>query len=186
MYIIGIHAHCTLTVLHGLDCPGGLPIVLECVYYVLSVHDYVAACALELIAGFRCVCRALPKPFTSNVSHSTCILYYSLSCIYRRAFETPRRLVTQRRYKKIVCESPSENAWSTIEILVHYDTSAIKNFLTSVSLQHELKASDVITLVKKTFFARVSYKFFITTCENADFRTQSMRKSEFYTRNDIR
>ena len=46
-----------------------------------------------------------------------------------------------------------------IEItIVHYATSAMKRFLTSVSLQHEPKASDVITLVKKTFFARVSYE----------------------------
>ena len=36
--------------------------------------------------------------------------------------------------------------------------SAMKRFLTSVSLQHEPKASNVITLVKKTFFARVSYE----------------------------
>ena len=43
-------------------------------------------------------------------------------------------------------------------VIVHYDTSAMKCFLTSVSLQHEPKASDVITLVKKTFFARVSYE----------------------------
>ena len=34
----------------------------------------------------------------------------------------------------------------------------MKRFLTSVSLQHEPKASDVITLVKKTFVARVSYE----------------------------
>ena len=34
----------------------------------------------------------------------------------------------------------------------------MKRFLTSVSLQYEPKASDVITLVKKTFFARVSYE----------------------------
>ena len=34
----------------------------------------------------------------------------------------------------------------------------MKRFLTSVSLQHEPKASDVITLVKKTFFARESYE----------------------------
>ena len=49
---------------------------------------------------------------------------------------------------------------SAIELMliVHYDTSAIKNFLASVSLQDEPKASDVITLVKKTFFARVSYE----------------------------
>ena len=38
-----------------------------------------------------------------------------------------------------------------VKIIVHYDTSAMKRFLTSVSLQHEPKASDVITLVKKTF-----------------------------------
>ena len=43
-------------------------------------------------------------------------------------------------------------------IIVHYATSAMKRFLTSVSLQHEPKASDLITLVKKTFFARVSYE----------------------------
>ena len=36
--------------------------------------------------------------------------------------------------------------------------STLQRFLTSVSLQHEPKASDVITLVKKTFFARVSYE----------------------------
>ena len=34
----------------------------------------------------------------------------------------------------------------------------MKRFLRSVSLQHEPKASDLITLVKKTFFARVSYE----------------------------
>ena len=46
-----------------------------------------------------------------------------------------------------------------IEKKVHYDTSAMKRFLTSVSLQHDPKASDVITLVKKKrFFARVSYE----------------------------
>ena len=42
--------------------------------------------------------------------------------------------------------------------IVHYATSAMKRFLTSVSLQHEPMVSDVITLVKKTFFARVSYE----------------------------
>ena len=46
----------------------------------------------------------------------------------------------------------------TREKIVHYATSAMKRFLTSVSLQHQPKASDVITLVKKTFFARVSYE----------------------------
>ena len=48
-------------------------------------------------------------------------------------------------------------------VIVHYATSAMKRFLTSVSLQHEPKASDVITLVKKTFFARVSYKILYHT-----------------------
>ena len=43
-------------------------------------------------------------------------------------------------------------------IIVHYDTSAMKRFPTSVSLQHEPKATDVITLVKKTFFARATYE----------------------------
>ena len=43
-------------------------------------------------------------------------------------------------------------------LIVHYDTSGMKSFLTSVSLQHEPKPSDVITLVKKTFFPRVSYE----------------------------
>ena len=42
---------------------------------------------------------------------------------------------------------------STHNLIVHYDTSAIKLFPTSVSLQHEPKASDVITLVKITFSA---------------------------------
>ena len=46
----------------------------------------------------------------------------------------------------------------SLYVIVHYATSAMKRFMTSVSLQHEPKASDVITLVKKTFFARVSYE----------------------------
>ena len=49
------------------------------------------------------------------------------------------------------------NLMSAKEI-VNYNTSVMKRFLTSVSLKHESKASDVITLVKKTFFARVSYE----------------------------
>ena len=46
--------------------------------------------------------------------------------------------------------------------IVHYDTSAMKRFLTSVSLQHEPKASDVITLVKKTFFRTSIVRNFIS------------------------
>ena len=70
--------------------------------------------------------------------------------------------------------------------IVYYDTSAIKLFLTSVSLQHEPRASDVITLVKKTFSHEYRTKFYITRCENADFRTRSVRKNAFYTRSDIK
>ena len=49
-------------------------------------------------------------------------------------------------------ETTSLNAFHDVYLIVHYDTSAMKLFLTSVSLQHEPKASDVITLFKKTFF----------------------------------
>ena len=47
-------------------------------------------------------------------------------------------------------------------LIVHYDTSAMKRFLTSVSLQHEPKASDVITLVKKTFHRTSIVRNFIS------------------------
>ena len=47
-------------------------------------------------------------------------------------------------------------------IIVHYATSAMKRFLTSVSLQHEPKASDVITLVKKTFVRMSIVRNFIS------------------------
>ena len=46
--------------------------------------------------------------------------------------------------------------------IVYYDTSAMKGFLTSVSLQHEPKASDVITIVKKTFFRTSIVRNFIS------------------------
>ena len=55
----------------------------------------------------------------------------------------------------------------------------MKRFLTSLSLQHEPKASDVITFVKKTFSHEYRTKFYITRCENADFCTRSVRKSAF-------
>ena len=53
-------------------------------------------------------------------------------------------------------------------LIVHYDTSAMKRFLTS----------DVITLVKKTSH-EYRTKFYITSCENAVLRTRSVRKSAF-------
>ena len=55
------------------------------------------------------------------------------------------------------------------KVIVHYATSAMKRFLTSVSLQHEPKASDVITLVKKTVFARVSYEILYHEVWNKNF-----------------
>ena len=64
--------------------------------------------------------------------------------------------------------------------IVHYATSAMKRFLTSVSLQHEPKASDVITLVKKTFFARVSYEILyheVWKCGKLHFHTRSEIKT---------
>ena len=39
----------------------------------------------------------------------------------------------------------------------------MKRFLTSVSLQHEPKASDVITLVKKTFFRTSIVMYYLST-----------------------
>ena len=49
-----------------------------------------------------------------------------------------------------------------VSTIVHYGTSAMNRFLTSVSLQHEPKASDVITLVKKTFFRTSIVRNFIS------------------------
>ena len=46
----------------------------------------------------------------------------------------------------------AREAWYKIS----YDTRAKNVFLTSVSLQHEPKASDVITLVRKRFIALVA------------------------------
>ena len=54
-----------------------------------------------------------------------------------------------------------KNIFTHIKI-VNYATSAMKRFLTSVSLQHEPKASDVITLVKKTFVRTSIVRNFIS------------------------
>ena len=64
-----------------------------------------------------------------------------------------------------VCETSTKRTkyiYIDVNIIVHYDTSAMKRFLTSVSLQHEPKASDVITLVKKTFFRTSIVRNFIS------------------------
>ena len=47
-------------------------------------------------------------------------------------------------------------------LIVHYDTSAMKRFLTSVSLQHEPKATDALTVAKKTFFRTSIVRNFIS------------------------
>ena len=70
--------------------------------------------------------------------------------------------------------------------IVHYDTSAMKRFLTSVSLQHEPKASDVITLVKKMFFRTSIVRNFIS--RGVKMRTsarQACVKPHLRTRSDI-
>ena len=62
-------------------------------------------------------------------------------------------------YRSVIRAVESMILWDLNRgLVVHYDTSAMKRFLASVSLQHEPKVSDVITLVNKTFFARVSYE----------------------------
>ena len=82
-----------------------------------------------------------------------------------------------------------------VSTIVHYDTSAMKRFLTSVSLQHESKASDVITLVKKTFVRTSIVRNFISrgvkirisareACVKPHLRTRSDKKvifKDFFT-----
>ena len=59
---------------------------------------------------------------------------------------------------------------------ISYDTRAKNIFLTSVSLQHEPKASDVITLVKKTFHRTrsVMYYFEEVCCLNLTFSQRKL------------
>ena len=72
------------------------------------------------------------------------------------------------------------------EKIVHYDTSAMKRFLTSVSLQHEPKASDVITLVKKTFFRTSIIRNFISRGVNMRISArEACVKPHLRTRSDI-
>ena len=81
-------------------------------------------------------------------------------------------------------------------LIVHYDTSAVKRFLTSVSLQHEPKASDVITLVKKTFVRTSIVQNFISrdvkmrisarfACVKPHLRTRSHIKVEKKVRKGV-
>ena len=77
-------------------------------------------------------------------------------------------------------------------VIVHYDTSAMNRFLTSVSLQHEPKASDSITLVKKTLFRKSIVRNFISrgvkmrisareACVKPHLRTRSDIKTSLYS-----
>ena len=66
-----------------------------------------------------------------------------------------------RRQNKLYFGRDNSIYVSVVKI-VHYDTSATKRFLTSVSLQHEPQASDVITLVKKTFVRTSIVRNFIS------------------------
>ena len=81
-------------------------------------------------------------------------------------------------------------------LIVHYDTSGMKRFLTSVSLQHEPQASDVIRLVKKTFFRTSIVRNFISrgvkmriyaglreACVKPHLRTRSDINIIFYGKN---
>ena len=71
--------------------------------------------------------------------------------------------------------------------IVHYDTSAMKPFLTSVSLQHEPKTSDVITLVKKTFFRTSIVRSFISRgVEMRISAREACVKPHLRTRSDIK
>ena len=67
--------------------------------------------------------------------------------------------------------------------IVHYDTSAMKRFLTSVTLQHEPKASDVITLVKKTFFRMSIVRNFISRGVKMRISAQNNTQYSFYLYN---
>ena len=63
----------------------------------------------------------------------------------------------------------------------------MKRFLTSVSLQHEPKASDVITLVKKTFVRTSIVRNFIS--RGAEMRisaSEACVKPHLRTRSDIK
>ena len=71
--------------------------------------------------------------------------------------------------------------------IVHYDTSAMKRCLTSVSLQHEPKASDVITLVKKTFVRTTIVRNFISRgVKMRIFAREACVKPHLRTRSDIK
>ena len=72
-------------------------------------------------------------------------------------------------------------------VIVHYDTSAMKRFLTSVTLQHEPKASDLITLVKKTFVRTSIVRNFVSRGVKMRIcAREACVKSHLRTRSDIK
>ena len=88
--------------------------------------------------------------------YSTWLLQYFL---FISLFEKSTLIAISRVRLKILfyCDK-----YLSLKVIVHYDTSAMTRFLTSVSLQHEPKASDVITLVKKTFHRTSIVRNFIS------------------------
>ena len=71
----------------------------------------------------------------SEVSHDRTMFRANACLLHKRTRGSTR----QNQFKK-------KKNYSRKRKIVHYDTSAMKRFLTSVSLQHEPSASDVITL----------------------------------------
>ena len=73
-----------------------------------------------------------------------------------------RKILTACASKAHRCHELTAGVYVSRCKIVDYDTCAMKLFLTSVSLQHESKANDVITLVNKTFFRTSIVRNFIS------------------------
>ena len=76
------------------------------------------------------------------------------------SFSATFSLIEKQRPARFICFKTRKHM-VFVRVLKN-STSAMKPFLTSVSLQHEPKASDVITLVKKTFFRTSIVRNFIS------------------------
>ena len=83
-----------------------------------------------------------------------------------------RGLETERFHSDTRKKYESKQKISHNLIIVHYDTSAMKRFLTSVSLQHEPKASDVIlrNFISRGMKMRISAR---EACVKPHLRTRS-------------
>ena len=76
---------------------------------------------------------------------------------------------------------------SDFDLLQINSMSAMKRFLMSVSLQHEPKASDVITLIKKTIFRTSTVGNFISRGVKMRISThEACVKPHLRTRSDIK